>query len=218
MLVARAWRRRSVFGRRRHDGTGRQRPGRSRSIRPCSTPSITIQRSARRSSRSTRRPPVSRVAKSAYLPTTRFAVAIESRDRQQHLRPGPSAVRDSRDVGSGSPIGVRPAACGGARPVRCSPGSRSTSVFVQATVASAEAARHARARGRGADASRRPDRGRRGVSEHRRRTARRRRRSRPMWIGATCSRAPCTRSSTISCGRERKRRGATRNARRRRRA
>ena len=28
-------------------------------------------------------------------------------------------------------VGVRPAACGGARPARCSPGSRSTSVFVR---------------------------------------------------------------------------------------
>ena len=38
------------------------------------------------------------------------------------------------------------------------------------------------------------------------------------WSAATCSRAPCTRSSTISCGPARKRRGPTRSGPRRRRA
>ena len=41
------------------------------------------------------------------LAEARFALAIESRHRQQHLRPGAAAVRDPGDVGSGAPVGVR---------------------------------------------------------------------------------------------------------------
>ena len=79
------------------------------------------------------------VARAAYLPTARRALAVQSRDRQQHLRPGAAAVGDSRAVGPGPAVGVRARASGAAPRARCSRGSRSISALRDATIAGAQA-------------------------------------------------------------------------------
>ena len=119
----------------------------------------------------------------------RFVLAVEPRDGQQHLRPGPAAVGHSRRCPDRC-CRRRPArASGAAPPARCSRGNRSTSACASATVAGAEAAVDARARRRSADASRRAERGRRGVPERVWRPSAPSRRRRPTSSAATCSRA-----------------------------
>ena len=140
---------------------------------------------------------------------TRYHLAVEPRHGQQRLRSIAAAVGDSLDVRSGPDLGVR----------RQRLGERHRhAVFVAAVrfrCSRRDRGRRGGRRGplagqRGADASRRSDRRRHGLSHHRRGTARRAgdagRPGRPF-----CSPMSCTPWWRISCGRARKHRGATRN-------
>ena len=169
------WRRQSVCGRRRLRRDSQRRRRCSRSSRPCSTPSITIRPSARRSSRSTRRPPASRsrnrhTCHDSILSGSRTAATVNNIFGQvlpQSVIPAMSGpVLDSASGGQRLGQCDRSAVLLGAVRFRSSRGGGG----------GRRSGRGPLAGRRGAHASRRPDRRRRGLSQHRRRAARRRRR------------------------------------------
>ena len=215
----RGWHQGSARKRHRHPHPPYQPPGRrdSRSSRPCSTPSITTRRSVRRSSRSTASTAGVDVARSAYLPRL-DSVWQSNRGTANNI------------FGQVLPQSVIPAMSGPVLPSASAGsvwGSATGALFSWepfdfglrgAAVAGAEAAVDPRASRRGRDTSRRADRRRRRVSRASSARSAPWRRCRPTSTAANCSRAPSTRSWTISCGPARKRREAMRNGPRRRRA
>ena len=141
---------------------------------------------------------------------TRYHLAVEPRHGQQRLRSIAAAVGDSRDVRSGPGLGVR----------RQRLGERHRHAVLVAAVRFRCSRRDRGRRGgrrgplagqRGADASRRPDRRRHGLSHHRRGTARRAGDAGRRGRAGSCSPMSCTPWWRISCGRARKHRGATPN-------
>ena len=129
------------------------------------------------------------VAKAGYLPRLDALWQIESRHRQQHLRPVAAAVGHPGDLRAPRCRPPPAAASGAAPPARCSHGSRSTSAFAARRCASAEAAV---VRARADEALTRLDVqsavGAAFLAVVAARTGRRRR-TRPTWSAATCSRA-----------------------------